>query len=121
MRYATLWRKKVVNVHEGPAPADPAAVEAPAGCAPGWGFDGSAWSPGAPRTWTALAFLLRLTAAEREAIRQASAVSVELRDFLMLAQAAQEVTEADPLFRAGVDALDASGLLAPGRIAEVLA
>jgi hypothetical protein len=119
MRYATVWRGSAISVYEGGQP-DGADVEAPAEVGVGWRFDGQAWTEGSPRKWTALEFALRLTKAERSAIRAASFVSADLADFLQLAQSAQEVNETDPLFRQAIDALEAAGFLTPARVAEVL-
>jgi hypothetical protein len=119
MRYAALWRGSTINVYESDQGEGP-DVEAPAEVGVGWRFDGQAWTEGSPRKWTALEFALRLTAAERSAIRAASFVSADLADFLQFAQSAQEVTESDPLFRQAIDALEAAGFLTPARVAEVL-
>lgn len=70
---------------------------------------------------TKLAFLNRLTAEERIAIRTAATQSPAIHDYLEMLDAAQDVDLTDPRTIGGVQALEASGLLAEGRGAEILA
>lgn len=70
---------------------------------------------------TKLAFLNRFTPEERIAIRAAAEQSPAIHDYLEMLDAAQDVELTDPRTIGGVQALEASGLLAEGRGAEILA
>jgi len=69
---------------------------------------------------TKLEYLRRFTQAERIAIRQAAAQNAVLDDYLKLLELAQEVNLSDPDAIAAVQMLEAYGLLAPGRAAEII-
>lgn len=69
---------------------------------------------------TKLGYLRRFTQAERIAIRAAAAASAELTDYLELLSLAEDVRTDDPDTRAAVEMLEAVGLIAPGRAAEIL-
>ena len=77
--------------------------------------------PAPVRTITPLAFMERLTRAERAAIRRAARADDALEDWLDLLRAAQAVDLDDPRTVAGVDAMVAAGLLAPRRREWLLA
>lgn len=70
---------------------------------------------------TKLAFLNRFTAEERITIRTAAAQSPAVHDYLEMLDAAQDVDLTDLRTIGGVQVLEASGLLAAGRGAEILA
>lgn len=107
---------------------------APEGCAIGWAWDGEAFTPPAPppapepiaepRHITRLAFLNRFTDAEAIAIDLASigatVQAAGMRRYMSKVNAATFIDLASPDTRAGVQALEAGGLLAAGRAAEIL-
>lgn len=70
---------------------------------------------------TKLAFLNRFTSDERIAIRTAAQTSPAIHDYLAMLDAAQDVDLLDARTIGGVQALEAAGLLAEGRGAEILA
>lgn len=104
------------------------------GCAIGWAWDGEAFTPPAPppapepttepRHITRLAFLNRFTDAEAISIDLASiGATVQeagLRRYMNKVNAATFIDLARPDTRAGVQALEAGGVLAAGRAAEIL-
>lgn len=104
------------------------------GCAIGWAWDGEAFTPPAPppapepttepRHITRLAFLNRFTDAEAISIDLASigatAQEAGLRRYMNKVNAATFIDLARPDTRAGVQALEAGGVLAAGRAAEIL-
>lgn len=69
---------------------------------------------------TQLAFLRRFTDAERVAIRTAAKSNAQVEDYLDLLAKSQDVDLTDPLTVGGVQALEAGGLIATGRAAEIL-
>ena len=77
--------------------------------------------PPVQRTITKLEYLRRFTDKERIAIRAAAEQNTALADYLQLMEAAQEINLDDPDTVAAVQMLEQSGLIAPGRAAEVLA
>jgi hypothetical protein len=81
----------------------------------------AAANPASPCVIAPLETLLRFTAAERTAIRAASAVSPELADWIDQARFPREIDLDAPTTAAGLDALVAAGLLTAGRRAAVLA
>ena len=107
---------------------------APEGCAIGWAWGGEAFTPPAPppapeptpspKHITRLAFLNRFTDAEAISIDLASIGATEqaagLRRFMNKVNAATFIDLARSDTRAGVQALEAGGLLAAGRAAEIL-
>ena len=111
-----------------------AVTPAPEGCAIGWAWDGEAFTPPAPppapeptpspKHITRLAFLNRFTDAEAISIDLASIGATEqaagLRRFMNKVNAATFIDLARSDTRAGVQALEAGGLLAAGRAAEIL-
>lgn len=70
---------------------------------------------------TKLAFLNRFTPEERITIRTAAQQSPAIHDYLAMLDAAQDVDLTDPRTIGGVEALEASSLIGPGRGAEILA
>lgn len=66
-------------------------------------------------------FLDRFTVAERVAIRQAAAVNAVVNDYLEQLAATADVSLTSQRTIAGVQALEAGGLIAPGRGAVILA
>ena len=73
------------------------------------------------RTLTKLQFRNRFTFAEKQAIYAAAESSVDIRIFLDDVNAAEEINLDDPATIGGVQALEAGGLIAAGRSAEILA
>jgi hypothetical protein len=93
---------------------------------PGWTYDGSNFAapviPPAPTVpWTKKEFLLKFTPAEYAAIKAATLVDATLDYYWSLFTVAQDVVKTDPVTIAGINALEAAGLLAVGRAAEILA
>lgn len=70
---------------------------------------------------TKLAFLNRFTAEERIGIRTAAQSNVAIADYLAMLDAAQDVDLTDARTIGGVRALEAAGLIAAGRAAQILA
>lgn len=89
-------------------------------------WTGTEWVEVAPpepepvRTLTKLQFRNRFTFAEKQAIYAAAAVSVDIRIFLDDISVAEEINLDDPATVFGVQTLEAGGLLAAGRAAEIL-
>lgn len=78
-------------------------------------------SPGPSATvWTVLAFRSRFTEAEKRAIYSARANSIDIQIWLDDLAAAEDVRSDDPRMIAGVQGLEAAGLLAAGRAAEIM-
>lgn len=78
-------------------------------------------SPQHPATiWTVLAFRSRFTEDEKRAIYSARANSIDIQIWLDDLAAAEDVRSDDPRMIAGVQGLEAAGLLAPGRAAEIM-
>ncbi len=134
-RYALIVDGIVQNVALFAAPPGGGWVAAEAGVAPGWlRVDGVLVPPAAPvrpPRITYLALRERFTAAERVALeieslddpsadmpqRQAAAA---LRSYIADAKAAEYIDLAYPPTVAGLQQLEALGLLASGRAAEIL-
>lgn len=72
-------------------------------------------------TVSRLAFMQRFTADERVAIRTAAQSSPAVQDYLELLNVSEEIDLTHALTVAGVQQLEAGGLLAVGRAAEILA
>lgn len=70
--------------------------------------------------WTVLAFRSRFTEAEKRDIYSARANSIDIQIWLDDLAAAEDVRSDDPRMIAGVQGLEAAGLLAPGRAAEIM-
>lgn len=70
--------------------------------------------------WTKLEYLRRFTQAERITIRATAKVVPELEDYLQLLELASEVRSDDPDIIGALQALEAGGLIAPGRAQEIL-
>ena len=66
-------------------------------------------------------YLVRFTQAERVAIRTAAKSSVELEDYLALLEISEEIDLDDEDLIAGLSTLEAAGLIAEGRAAEIRA
>ena len=77
--------------------------------------------PAPERNVTKLQYLRRFTGPERQTIRQAAKGNPELEDYLAMLEIAQDINLDDPDTIAAVNMLEAVGLIAPGRAAEVLA
>ena len=65
-------------------------------------------------------FMNRFTQAERVNIRTVAATNGELYDFLSMLELAGEVQLEDPATQAGVQFLEANGLIATGRASDIL-
>lgn len=70
---------------------------------------------------TNLDFLNRFTQAERIAIRTAAASNAAVADYLAMQTAASGISLIDQRTIDGVNALEAAGLIAAGRAAQILA
>ena len=83
-------------------------------------------SPDAPepvpvgKVMTKLEYLRRFTQEERITIRTVAASNPVLADYMALLELAQEVDTNDPDTQAAVQMLEAAGLIAAGRGAEIL-
>jgi hypothetical protein len=83
-------------------------------------------SPDAPepepvgKVMTKLEYLRRFTQEERILIRTVAASNPVLADYMALLELAQEVDTNDPDTQAAVQMLEAAGLIAAGRGAEIL-
>lgn len=77
--------------------------------------------PVEPRKIHAVIFKQRFTADERKAIRAAAKVNDDVEDWLDLVNTATEVYLDLPETVSALSAIEAAGLLAPGRAAEILA
>lgn len=73
-----------------------------------------------PATWTSYEFLQRLTAIERRLAWNRAKSDDDVAEFLLFAQAAQEVVSNDPVTVAGMDLLVAKSILTAARKAEIL-
>ena len=73
------------------------------------------------RTITKLQYLRRFTNAERIAIRTATKAEPVLEDYMALLELAEEINLDDPDTGGALAMLEASGLIAVGRAAEILA
>ena len=72
------------------------------------------------RVYSQVEWLRRFTTAERIGIRQAAAANPLLDDYIRLMDATMEIHTDDPDTIAGVQTLEAVGLIAEGRAAEIL-
>lgn len=73
-----------------------------------------------PRHLAPASFKRRLTQPERIGIREAAKVSAEVYDFMDLLDTSKFIDLDDPLTQYGLQQLEAGGLLAAGRAAEIL-
>lgn len=71
--------------------------------------------------WTKKEFLLKFTPAEYAGIIAATKTNAVLDYYWQIFMVADNVLKTDPVTIGGVTALEAEGLLAPGRAAEILA
>ncbi|MBS7792161.1 hypothetical protein KTR66_19335 [Roseococcus sp. SDR] len=118
----------VVAEADWPAPIGFTKREAEAETQIGGRWTGAAWEPAAVvvappqlRVLTVLQFRDRLTAEEELAITQAGMSSPAVRVWLDRLAAAQEIDLDDPRTAAGLQQMEAAGLLEAGRSAEILA
>ena len=72
------------------------------------------------RTMTRLEFLRRFTGAERVTLRTVAKTNAGLEDYMALLDAAQDVNTGDADTIAGVQFLEAAGLIGAGRAGEIL-
>lgn len=73
------------------------------------------------RVMTKLEFLRRFTQDERVTIRTVAKTNAVLEDYMAMIDLAQEIDTSDADTKAGVQMLEAVGLLAAGRAQEILA
>ena len=128
-RYAQLSGDTVFVVIESeidPDGTNGAWVACPDHIGPGWTTPdgGATFAAPAPqpvaKVISKVQYLKRFTQAERIAIREAAKTSAVVNDYVQLLDAASDVDLADPDTVAGVQQLEAAGLLAAGRAAEIL-
>lgn len=82
--------------------------------------------PDAPaKSWDAYDFKLRFTADERKAIRTAAKSNADVEDFLDLLDTAAatgtQIRSDDAVLNAGLQMMEAAGLIGPGRAAAIVA
>jgi len=128
MHYAIIENGVVVNVALADSPIDQhwIATEV-AGI--GWAWDGqNFFAPSVPaaaptaRDLTPVQYLKRFTQAERIAIRAAAASNPVVNDYLQLMNAVTDVVHLDdPDTVAGLNAMEAAGLIGTGRAAAIRA
>lgn len=86
--------------------------------------DGKAWveanQPAPARIITPYALKARMTSAERIGIRTVAKSSAAVEDFQDMLDSARIIDLDDPALAGGLAALEAAGLLAAGRAAEIL-
>tara|TARA_R110000744_G_C19182065_1_gene542834 strand:- start:136 stop:546 length:411 start_codon:yes stop_codon:yes gene_type:complete len=94
----------------------------------GWSYGGSVFTAPPPEPEpvpspiiSRLAFRNRFTFAEKQGIYTAAETSVDIRIFLDDIASAADIDLTDPQTIAGVQSLEASGLITSGRGAEILA
>lgn len=73
-----------------------------------------------PDRWTKYEFLMRMTAAERIAIRTAAASDPIVDDFMDMLNVSGEVVRSNPVVVQGLNYLVSQGCLAAGRPGEIL-
>lgn len=93
---------------------------------PGWTYDGTRFTAPAPvpapaLPWTKKEFLFKFTPEEYAAIIAATKTNAVLDYYWQIFMVADNVLKTDPVTIGGVTALEANGLLAAGRAAEILA
>ena len=125
MRYALIVGGVVASVVEQASlPTIPGQWVACGNAGPGWTYSDSTFTAPAAapdlRHITGYAFKMRMTAAERIAIRAAAAVSAEVADFMDLADSAQYIDLDLDTTQDGVEALEAATLIGAGRAAVIL-
>ncbi|CAB4149776.1 hypothetical protein UFOVP1433_32 [uncultured Caudovirales phage] len=74
----------------------------------------------APTTIATLAFMQRLTVAERQAIIVAARTSAEIQDWRDVVLAVAQVDVTDPLTIAGINSMATAGLLTEARSVQIL-
>jgi hypothetical protein len=123
MRYGLIVDGVVVNVCEAPLPPQ-GWVEVPATVGPGHTFSGGVYTAPAARPptrrITKLAFRNRFTDIEKLALYTAAESSVQLRVYLDDLAAAEFVDLDYGATVAGVQALEAAGIIGAGRAADIL-
>lgn len=126
-RYAQIVNGTVHQVIESETDPDGTnGAWVPCGNAgPGWLYDGTTFTaPPAPapvRTLTKLQYMNRFTDSELAGIYTAAKSVVQVEIWLEKFKLASEVNLDDTATVAGLQAMEAAGLLAAGRAAEILA
>lgn len=130
MRYAIISDSVVSNVvppnsgaYNAADPAARIALGASEWCEPG-----ALYRPGdvprfvdpTPRKWTAYQFLGRFTESELDAVRQRAQTDATCWRFLTFATAAQEINSDDAVTLAGMQYLQAIGIIDDARRAQIL-
>lgn len=102
---------------------------ASSGVGPSWKFENGEFLPPVqtdapqkptPTVWTVLTFRSRFTEGEKRAIYAARSNSIEIQIWLDDLAAAEDVRSDDPRMIAGLQGLEAAGLLPAGRAAEIM-
>jgi len=123
MRTAIVSGNIVTNIAAGQV-AGGVALQSGEWCAIGAAYDPAGTPRFTPRPvqkiWTSYEFLNRFTAEERATIREAAVLDGGVADFLMLAQAAQDIVSDDPVTIGGMDYLVSLTIITPARRAEIL-
>lgn len=105
-----------------PTTVDPETGEELTDVRPGWTYDGAAFAAPGPRqvSMTPVSFKLRFTSAERATIR--ASTNPATQDFLAIIDdpRLKEVVVGDTFTTDAVNYLEAEGLIAAGRAAEIL-
>lgn len=128
-RYARVADGVVINVVESHIDPDGVGSEwiACGNAGPGWLYDGNAFTaptdpaPTPVRTLTKLQYMNRFTDGELANIYTAAKSNVAVEIWLEKFKLASEVNLDDTATVAGLQAMEAAGLLAAGRAAEILA
>ena len=126
-RYAQIHEGTVRDVIE--SETDPDGINgawvACGDASPGWLYDGATFAPPAPvvlpKILTKVQYMNRFTDKELADIYGAAKVIVQVEIWLEKFKLAAEINLDDPVTIGGLQAMEAAGLLAAGRAAEVLA
>lgn len=122
IRYALVQNGIVENVVDAAEP--PADWVECNDAGPGWGYNGSKFTPPAQvvaaRNITVSAFKSRLTAAERKAIRVLAKSNADIEDYTDMLDSARQVDLDNARTRGGLQALESLGVLAAGRALIIL-
>ena len=132
MRYAIIENEKVINVTQGEK-LEPSWVECDNDVGIGWAYSGGTFvapivpaepkppTPPAQTVLTKLDYMNRFEDGELAGIYTTAKSSVEIEIWLEKFKLATEIDLTDSRTIAGVQALEAAGLIGEGRAAEILA
>ena len=136
MKHAIIENNKVINVTlwdgvtEWSPPEGTIAVSCSDEVGPEWTYDGTNFiappipepvTPVAPTTLNKIDFLRLFTQAERIAIKEAAKTNAVVEDYQYMLDSATTVNLQDPDILMGIPALEAAGIIGPGRAAQILA